>query len=315
MSARTLKTWGDIKLATLQKLFSSNGTQIVADSSTSEYINAMPQACMEALQMLATVGKFIIKEYDIQVEQYQNLLNTGYSQYRLCDESIEFTAKNVGTWYFEILGEADLTFIVDGTVQPTTHIVSDLNSFSTFKATGSPLIGELTMRITASTPVMIKNVCMLHEHFNPDDDGAYIPSYGEYLYFRLPELIEDYYQLAEDDIYYVNPSNEPSYIAANNIYQEANNTLVIPRSKPGTYRVYYKAYPEQIDLTTADDYELPLDPEVATLLPLYMASQLYKDDDNAIATVYRNEFEVAFERLQNGSNIPRKEEFVSTSGW
>jgi hypothetical protein len=79
--------------------------------------------------------------------------------------------------------------------------------------------------------------------------------------------------------------------------------------------VYYKAYPDQITLDTPDDYELPLDPEVATLLPLYMASQLYKDDDNSIATVYRNEFEVAFERLQNGSNIPRKEEFVSNTGW
>lgn len=313
MSARTLKTWGDIKLATLQKLFSSNGTQIVADSSTSEYINAMPQACMEALQMLATVGKFMIKEYDIQVEQYQNLLNTGYSQYRLCDESMEFTAKNVGTYYFEILGAVDFTLIVDGVANPTETITSTDGKFTAFKATTSgPAADELTLRFDAGSPVIIKNVCMTHEYFNTEEN---IPQYGEYLYFRLPELIEDYYQLAEDDIYYINPSNEPSYIAANNIYQEANNTIVLRRDKPGTYRIYYKAYPEQIDLSTQDDYELPLDPEVATLLPLYMASQLYKDDDNAIATVYRNEFEVAFERLQNGSNIPRKEEFVSTSGW
>ena len=311
MSARTLKTWGDIKLATLQKLFSSNGTQIVADSSTSEYINAMPQACMEALQMLATVGKFIIKEYDIQLEKYDNLLNTGYSQYRLFDETMSFTANNVGSFCFDVLGEVTLELYDDGNLI-STHTVGEEGKFTTIRASGGGFANELTISIIATTPAVIKNVCMYHEIFADDD---HVPQYGEYLYFRLPELIEDYYQLAEDDIYYVNPSNEPSYIAANNIYQEANNTIVLQRNKPGTYRIYYKAYPEQIDLSTQDDYELPLDPEVATLLPLYMASQLYKDDDNAIATVYRNEFEVAFERLQNGSNIPRKEEFVSSTGW
>jgi hypothetical protein len=68
-------------------------------------------------------------------------------------------------------------------------------------------------------------------------------------------------------------------------------------------------------LDTPDDYELALDPEVATLLPMYMASQLYKDDDNSISTVYRNEWEVAFERLSQNSNAPHKEEFTSESGW
>ena len=32
-------TWGDIKLAVLQKMFASNGTTINSDSSTTEYIN------------------------------------------------------------------------------------------------------------------------------------------------------------------------------------------------------------------------------------------------------------------------------------
>jgi hypothetical protein len=48
---------------------------------------------------------------------------------------------------------------------------------------------------------------------------------------------------------------------------------------------------------------------------MYMASQLYKDDDNSISTVYRNEWEVAFERLSQNSNAPHKEEFTSESGW
>ena len=310
MSARTLKTWGDIKLATLQKLFSSNGTQIISDSSTSEYINAMPQTCMEALQMLATVGKFIIKEFEIQNEVYENRLSTGFSQFRLCEESMTFTAKNVGSYYLDVLGAVTIERYENGILVSTENV--DTTSFTAIRDTLPSVVDELTLVITAGVPAIIKNVCMYREHFA---DAEHVPQYGEYLYFCLPELIEDYYQLAEDDIYYINPANQPTYLAANNLYQEANNTLVLKRSQPGTYRVYYKAYPDQITLDTPDDYELPLDPEVATLLPLYMASQLYKDDDNSIATVYRNEFEVAFERLQNGSNIPRKEEFVSNTGW
>ena len=60
---------------------------------------------------------------------------------------------------------------------------------------------------------------------------------------------------------------------------------------------------------------MSLDPEVAAILPLYMASQLYKDDDNAIATVYRNEFEVARESLSQKANVSKREEFISESGW
>ena len=68
-------------------------------------------------------------------------------------------------------------------------------------------------------------------------------------------------------------------------------------------------------MATDDDYILPVDPEVAAIMPLYMASQLYKDDDNSIATTYRNEFEVARDALSQWANVQRKEEFTSITGW
>ena len=304
-----MRTWGDVKLATLQKLFSSNGTQITPDSSTSEYINAMPQACMEALQMLATVGKFIHKVIEIQNDRFENLLSTGVSQYRLYNETMPFTVDGAGSYYFDAVGDLTVDIMVNGELLESLAIHAPV--FEGFKGIiNTP--GEVTLIFTATAPATIKNVCLYREIFADADS---VPQYGEYIYYHLSDLAEDYYQLAEDDIYYINPGNEPSYIAATEIYQEANDTLVLRRSKPGTYRIYYKAYPTDINLNTPDDYEMPLDPEVVVLLPLYMASQLYKDDDASLATIYRNEYEVAFERLQNGSNVPRKEEFVSKSGW
>jgi hypothetical protein len=154
-------------------------------------------------------------------------------------------------------------------------------------------------------------MCFYAEKFAEDSD---VPDYQEYMRFDMKELIDDFYQLSETDIY-LERDGRPSYLAASNYYQEADKTLVIPRSDTGVYTVYYKAYPGEITLSTPDDYDMSLDPEVAAILPLYMASQLYKDDDNAIATVYRNEFEVARESLSQKANVSKREEFISESGW
>ena len=78
---------------------------------------------------------------------------------------------------------------------------------------------------------------------------------------------------------------------------------------------------EGLTINEADDSvseyinAMPLDPEVAVLLPLYMASQLYKDDDITLATMYRNEFEVAFSLLQRADTGEVGGQFTCATGW
>jgi hypothetical protein len=192
-------TWKDIKVATLQKMFAAEGNDIPDDGSADDYLAAMPYAANEALQMLATAGRFLIKALAIEH---------------------------------------------DG-----TNAKYDLNT-----------------------------------------------------------LTGDYYDLHY--IVYENGSDYRRYVR----YQMENGKLVLYNAPAGTYTVYYKAYPADITKDTDDEYVLPLKPEVVVLIPLYMASQLYKDDDNAISTTYRNEFEVAFERL-NKLIDDSTEEFTSESGW
>jgi hypothetical protein len=48
--------------------------------------------------------------------------------------------------------------------------------------------------------------------------------------------------------------------------------------------------------TTADTEEIELPYDSVTLLPLYMASQLYKDDDRGLCEIWRGEFENALSR-------------------
>jgi len=317
-------TWKDIKLATLQKMFSSNGTTIQVDSSTQEYIYSMPQAANEGLQLLSTAGKFIIKPWIVNNYPCRNLLGESYANIRHTGRT-EIAADGAHSYYFEILGSVTCTMTIEAQDEESDPVIIIIHNgderdttiespdaYSIFKGSMANVNDKrVTIVFESDYPYNLRNACFYSEKFSKESD---VPDFQEYMKFNLKALIPDFYQLSETDIYW-EKDGEPTYLAASNYYQEADKTLVIPRKDKGVYTVYYKAYPEEITLSTADDYDMSLDPEVAAILPLYMASQLYKDDDNAIATVYRNEFEVAREALSQKARVSKREEFISESGW
>ena len=79
----------------------------------------------------------------------------------------------------------------------------------------------------------------------------------------------------------------------------------LQRLKAYCTKLYKKNDSEEYEKTTiaaitdetADSYEIPLPEDACVLIPLYIASQLYKDDDVSQATQYRNEFEVGLQDL------------------
>ena len=95
---------------------------------------------------------------------------------------------------------------------------------------------------------------------------------------------------------------------------QSEDVILLPKMFVGVYTVYYYAYPQEITAGTSDDYVLDVAPDVLAILPLYMASQLYKEDDNGIATSLRNEFEVAYDRLSQ-ENPMLLYEVEDESGW
>lgn len=73
-------------------------------------------------------------------------------------------------------------------------------------------------------------------------------------------------------------------------------------------KLYDKTTMEKITSDTDGYYELSLPEDACVLIPLYIASQLYKDDDISQATAYRNEFEVGLQDLI--SNIENQSTIV-----
>lgn len=193
-------TWGEVKIATLQKMYAAEGNEIPDDGSADDYLAGMPYAANEALNMIATAGRYFIKSYVIEHD-------------------------------------------ANGSTQK----------------------------------------------------------------YDLKTLVPDFYEV--DKVYY----ESGSYYGEYSRYRMENGKIVLIGCPSGTYTVYYAAYPEQMTEDTGDDYEFTLPKEVVVLLPLYMASQLYKDDDLSVSATLRNEFEVAFERLRNIDNSDA--EFISESGW
>ena len=110
--------------------------------------------------------------------------------------------------------------------------------------------------------------------------------------YNLPQQVPNFkrlYQIVYDG------SNRPDW------YIEGNNILVINNWKDGDITIYYEAYHDLITSNTASSFSLDLDNQMIVLIPLYIAAELYKDDDVQLATMYMNEF------VTNVSNISGKD--------
>lgn len=59
----------------------------------------------------------------------------------------------------------------------------------------------------------------------------------------------------------------------------------------GAFDIYYSAKPEKITSGTSDTYILPLDADVAELLPLLASYFIWLDDDERKAVMYWNNYE------------------------
>ena len=131
--------------------------------------------------------------------------------------------------------------------------------------------------------------------------------------YDLKELAADYLSMAGGQVFYQNAS---AYGLFDGYFIEGGRFLLLPKEKPGTFTVYYAARPPVFSEETADTAPIPLSAEAAALLPLYIVSQLYKDDDFSAAVQARNEFEEGLAGLPAALDYAgAKEAFHCESGW
>lgn len=218
-------TWGDVKLAALQTMYSNEGAVLTEDDINREYINAMPAKANEALQQIASVGRPILKSWQIEIDA-----NT--------DEPV----------------------------------------------------------ITAEKLILPKT-----------KDLYKIP---------LQDYLPRFRCLNSSEVMFADGTD---YGTAEDWSMEGDDVFVIPGCVVGTYTLWYKAYPQTVTADTPDEEEIDLAAEAAVLIPLYIAAELYKEDDISIATILRNEYEDGLVKVQtayasSGSGI-RSAGVRNTTGW
>lgn len=191
-----MTTWKELQETCLRKLFSLDEKDLVRDSNTNPYLNSMPAAANEALDILATAGRYFKKCLTIRQGQ-----------------------------------GAD---------------------------TGTPI--------------------------------------GSWMAYDLKELTADYYCLGE-----VKLESGTAYGIYHGYAMEGDRMLLLPAEETGTFRIWYNAYAPRITKDTPEDFVLDLHPEALSMVALYMAGQLYKDDDISIAQIYMNEFMVWLEELKESA--------------
>ena len=104
----------------------------------------------------------------------------------------------------------------------------------------------------------------------------------------LKELVENFLSLRENEVF-LNGRHTDGYTL---IGGERMLLYGI-----GKWIIGYNAYPQKITQATDKDYVLDVPEDAAVLLPLYIAAELYKDEDPQTAAIYRNEFEAGREAL------------------
>jgi len=291
-----MTTWGDIKIFTLQKIFAITGDTLVSNTSTLPYIKSMPQVANEALQILSTAGKYITKSYEITQNPIQNILPQPLYMMNIYQhlntDCGPYTANGAKSYYFEVDNPATVEIYVGGELAETiAH--TDKGAFKAYKGNlSNPSGASVSIYFKGSYPYQYTNIALYGIEFASDDD---VWEYVSEKRYNMRELVNDFHKLK--DIVYQGGFNEKRYEKTSNYHWEGDSTLVLGGLDKGRWIVFYHAYPQQITKDTPDDTVLSLDPEVAVLLPLYMASQLYKEDNIALATQWRNEFEVARELL------------------
>jgi hypothetical protein len=142
------------------------------------------------------------------------------------------------------------------------------------------------------------------------NDGEKGEPLGKWLAYDLKELAADFYAL--DVIYYTDGTE---YRTFSDYRMEGERYLLLPADMAGSFRVWYDSYPPVMTVVTPGTQEIDLHPEEMTMVALYMAGQLYKDDDVSIAQIYMNEWATWLEELKQSARRAKGKNNGSGGGW
>lgn len=299
-------TYNEIKLATLQKMF-HDVTDTVPTIVTKPYLEKMAYVCNCAIQRITASGFGERKFYEIILTVPCNLLGEKGDHYKLkrITEEQKYVASRGKSYFFEIngIGKVEI-FVGDSLVKTVENTDSD--SFKKVKGIISNDYNKpVTLKFCAGNAYLVKNVAVYDESYSLDSDVYEI---SEMAVYDMSKLADDFYKFDSETDIVADSGDSYGFLG--------EKCFCVSGLKSGVWKIPYIAYPQIITDETPENEIIKLPKDVCGIIPYYIASELYLEDDSGLCVGWRNKFEEELRTFSlNRRNRPyNKMKFVSLAG-
>lgn len=182
------------------------------------------------------------------------------------------------------------------TVSDLPDLIDDRN-YSTYINMAPDVMNELMVILNNRVLINIDTLTInlndvLLEDYITDELGNYVFDIHQYM---VDNEITNY--LYTEVI-------QHTYIKCDNLlFEEQDGKLYIDKRFMNrnslTLTIKYRIIPERFTTTTPWNTIIDLPYNICSIVPLYLASELYKDDDISLATSYRNQFETELDYISS----------------
>ena len=182
------------------------------------------------------------------------------------------------------------------TVSDLPDLVDDRN-YATYINMAPDVMNELMVILNNRVLINIDTITIKLDDANLekyliDDNSAWV--------FDIKEYMKD----NEIDNYLYTEVIQHTYIKRDNLlFEEQDGKLYIDKRfmdrNSLTLTIKYRIIPERFTTTTPWNTLIDLPYNICSIVPLYLASELYKDDDISMSTAYRNQFETELDYISS----------------
>lgn len=182
------------------------------------------------------------------------------------------------------------------TVADLPDLIDDRN-YSTYINMAPDVMNELMVILNNRVLINIDTITIKLDDANLekyliDDNSAFV--------FDIKEYIKD----NEIENYLYTEVIQHTYIKRDNLlFEEQDGKLYIDKRfidrNSLTLTIKYRIIPERFTTTTPWNTLIDLPYNICSIVPLYLASELYKDDDISMSIAYRNQFEAELDYISS----------------
>ena len=182
------------------------------------------------------------------------------------------------------------------TVADLPDLIDDRN-YSTYINMAPDVMNELMVILNNRVLINIDTITIKLDDANLekyliDDNSTWV--------FDIKEYMKD----NEIDNYLYTEVIQHTYIKRDNLlFEEQDGKLYIDKRfidrNSLTLTIKYRIIPERFTTTTPWNTFIDLPYNICSIVPLYLASELYKDDDISMSTAYRNQFETELDYISS----------------